>query len=68
MLLTRNRHTRSLTLPDTIDLAGPGTFGDPAAMSDDGRVVDATFDRGITGVGGVAVVDVRRRSVLVPWD
>ena len=46
MLLTRNRHTRSLTLPDTIDLAGPGTFGGPAAMSDDGRVVDATFGRG----------------------
>ena len=38
--------TRRLTLTDTIDLAGAGTFGDLAAMSKDGRLVYATFDRG----------------------
>ena len=60
--------TRSLTLTDTIDLAGSGTFGDLAAMSKDGRLVYATFDRGPTGVGGVAVVDIRRRALIDTWD
>jgi DNA-binding beta-propeller fold protein YncE len=60
--------TKSLTLTDTIDLAGSGTFGDLAAMSRDGRFVYATFDRGTTGVGGVAVVDIKRRVVIDTWD
>jgi hypothetical protein len=60
--------TRSLTVTDTIELAGPGTFGDLAAMSSDGRFVYATFDRGATGVGGIAVVDVRRHAVIDTWD
>ena len=60
--------TRSLTLTGTIDLGGSGTFGDLAAMSDDGRTVYATFDRGPTGVGGVAVVDVKRRAVVDTRD
>ena len=59
---------RSLTLSNTIALAGTGTFGDLAAMSRDGRLVYATFDRGTAGVGGVAVVDIRRRAVIDTWD
>jgi YVTN family beta-propeller protein len=60
--------TRHLTVTDTIDLAGPGTFGDLAAMSTDGRHVYATYDRGATGIGGVAVVDVDDRTVVDTWD
>jgi YVTN family beta-propeller protein len=60
--------TRSRTFIGSIDLAGAGTFGDLAAMSKDGRLVYATFDRGTTGVGGVAVVDVKRRAVIDTWD
>jgi hypothetical protein len=37
-------------------------------MSRDGRVVFATFDRGQTGIGGLAVVDVERRAVVDTWD
>ena len=60
--------TKSLTLTRTMELAGPGSFGDLAAMSDDGRTVYATFDRAPTGVGGVAVVDVKRRAVIDTWN
>jgi YVTN family beta-propeller protein len=60
--------TRSLELTATVDLAGAGSFGDLAAMSRNGRLVYATFDRGATGFGGVAVVDIRRRTVIDTWD
>lgn len=59
--------TESLTLSDTVSLGGSGTFGDLAAMSKDGRFVYATFDRGVAGVGGVAVVDIHNRSVVDTW-
>jgi DNA-binding beta-propeller fold protein YncE len=59
--------TKSRTLTGTIDLAGSGTFGDLAAMTKDGRLVYATFDRGATGIGGVAVLDVRRHAVIDTW-
>jgi DNA-binding beta-propeller fold protein YncE len=59
--------TRRLVVTATVDLAGAGSFGDLAAMSRNGRYVYATFDRGATGVGGVAVVDVRRRTVIDTW-
>lgn len=59
--------TRSLTLIGTVQVAGSGSFGDLAAMSPDGRLVYATFDRGAGGVGGVTVVDVRRRAVVGTW-
>ena len=59
--------TETLTLTSTVELGGAGTFGDLAAMSRDGRFVYATFDRGTTGVGGVAVVNVRRRMVVDTW-
>ncbi len=60
--------TRSLLVTATIPLAGEGSFGDLAAMSRNGRFVYATFDRGAMGVGGVAVVDVRRRTVVDTWE
>ena len=60
--------TRTRTLTATIDLAGPGTFGDLAAISADDRVVYATFDRGQPGTGGIAVVDTRTRTVIDIWE
>ena len=60
--------TSSLTLTTTIDLAGPGSFGDLAAMSADGRHVYATYDRGQTGIGGVAIVDIDARAVVGTFD
>ncbi len=60
--------TESLTLTGTVEIGGTGTFGDLAAMSKDGRFLYTTFDRGATGFGGVAVVDVRRRVVVDTWD
>jgi hypothetical protein len=52
----------------TVQIGGEGTFGDLAAMSRDGRPIFATFDRGPGGIGGVAVIDVCRRSVTRTWD
>ena len=64
--------TRTRTVTATLDLAGPATFGDLAAISADDRVVYATFDRGQTGTGGVAVVDIRtphrHRHLGLPRD
>ena len=60
--------TCSLTVDATVAIGGEGTFGDLAALSRDGRFVFATFDRGAGGTGGVAVVDVRRRTVVRTWD
>jgi DNA-binding beta-propeller fold protein YncE len=51
----------------TLPIAGTGTFGDLAVMTPDGRFVYATFDAGATGAGGVAVVDVRARTVVDTW-
>jgi DNA-binding beta-propeller fold protein YncE len=52
---------------ETIQLAGGGTFGDLAVMTHDGRFVYATFDAGSAGMGGVAVVDVKQRTVVDTW-
>jgi hypothetical protein len=52
---------------ETIPIAGTGTFGDLAVMTHDGRFVYATFDAGPSGTGGVAVVDVRARTVVDTW-
>ncbi len=60
--------TESLSVIESVPIGGRGTFGDLAAMSKDGRFVYATFDRAAAGVGGVAAVDVRRRSVVDTWD
>ena len=56
-------HTGSLRLKGTIDIGGPGTSGDLAVGSPDGRYVYATFDAGMTGQGGVAKVDLYRGTV-----
>jgi hypothetical protein len=51
-----------------VPIAGPGTFGDLAVMSHDGRYVYATYDANIPGTGGVAVVDVRTQTVVKTWQ
>ena len=60
--------TVDLTLLGRVQIGGAGTFGDLAVISDDGRFVYATFDAGLNGTGGVAVIDVRRRRVVDTWD
>ena len=59
--------TVNLSLIGTVQIAGAGTFGDLAVITNDGRHVYATFDAGASGTGGVAVVDVRKRTVLATW-
>ena len=44
------------------------TFGDLAVMTNDGHYVYATYDRGIPGSGGVAVIDVRRRAFVDSFE
>ena len=56
-----------LTLLGTVPIAGSGTFGDLAILSPNGRYVYATFDAGITGTGGVAVVDVQTGQRVGSW-
>ena len=60
--------TGTLAVTELVELAGADTSGDLAAISDDDRFVYATFDRGETGTGGVAVVDVEQRAVIDTWD
>jgi DNA-binding beta-propeller fold protein YncE len=60
--------TTSATLLGTVPIAGAGTFGNLAVISDDGRYVYATYDAAAGGRGGVAVVDVRTRSVVRTWE
>jgi DNA-binding beta-propeller fold protein YncE len=56
--------TDSLSLEQTLDIAGTGTFGDLAVASPDGRFVYAVYNALATGQGGVAKVDVRKRVVV----
>ena len=51
----------------TLPIAGANTFGDLAVMTNNGHYVYATFDAGAGGIGGVAVVDVRSRTVVATW-
>ena len=44
------------------------TFGDLGVMTNDGRYVYATYDRGIPGGGGVSIIDVRRREFVDNFD
>ncbi len=55
--------TDPLALEGTIDVAGPGTMGDLAVGSPDGRFVYMAFNALAGGQGGVAKVDVHRRAV-----
>ena len=59
--------TAALALRGTVQIGGPTTAGDLAVMTPDGRYVYATFDAGITGTGGVAVVHVPTRTVVATW-
>ncbi len=59
--------TDTLEFFDPVQIGGPGTFGDLAVMTNDGQYVYATFDGGVTGTGGVAVVNVRTRQVVNGW-
>ncbi len=59
--------TVNLTLRGTVPIAGAGTFGDLAVITNNGRHVLATFDAGAGGTGGVAVVDVHRGEVVATW-
>jgi len=59
--------TVKLALRGTLQIGGPGTFGDLGVITSNGRHVFATFDAGISGVGGVAVIDVRTRKVVDTW-
>lgn len=56
--------TDPLALEETLDVAGAGTFGDLAVPSPDGRFVYMTFDAMAGGQGGVAKVDVHRRTLV----
>ena len=59
--------TTNLSLLGRIQIGGAGTFGDLAVITGDGRYVYATFDAGVDGTGGVAVVDVQKRKVEATW-
>jgi YVTN family beta-propeller protein len=59
--------TVNLALLGTVQIARPGTFGDLAVITNNGRYVFATFDAGVSGIGGVTVVDVRTRQVVATW-
>jgi DNA-binding beta-propeller fold protein YncE len=56
--------TDPLSLEQTLDIAGTGTFGDLAIASPDGRFVYAVYDALAAGQGGVAKVNIRKRIVV----
>ena len=67
----------SLSFVDTLTLTafplvriGPEdtSLGDLAVMTQNGHFVYATYDNGITGTGGIAVVDARTREVVDRWQ
>ena len=60
-------NTVSASFEGTLPIGGTGTAGDLAVMTPDGRYVFATFDAGIPGTGGVAVVHVPTRTVVSTW-
>jgi DNA-binding beta-propeller fold protein YncE len=59
--------TVNLTLSGTVQIGGAGTFGDLGVIANNGRHVYATFDAGVSGIGGVAVIDVRTQTVVDTW-
>ena len=67
------RRLSPLSIPSTsrfaarVPIAGAGTFGDLAVITNNGRHVLATFDAGAGGTGGVAVVDVAQAKVVDTW-
>jgi DNA-binding beta-propeller fold protein YncE len=59
--------TVNLTLRGTVQIGGAGTFGDLGVITNNGHHVFATFDAGVSGIGGVAVIDVRTQTVVDTW-
>jgi DNA-binding beta-propeller fold protein YncE len=59
--------TVNLTLRGTVQIGGTGTSGDLGVITNNGRHVYATFDAGVSGTGGVAVIDVRTQTVVDTW-
>ena len=59
--------TVKVALSGRVEIGGPGTFGDLAVITPDGRFVYATFDSAASGTGGVAVVDVRSQKLVDVW-
>ena len=59
--------TVSPGLIGTVQIGPAGSFGDLAVMSGNGHYVFATFDNQAGGTGGVAIVDVRTRTVVRDW-
>jgi DNA-binding beta-propeller fold protein YncE len=61
--------TDALEASDPVSIGGSdtSTAGDLAVMTNDGQYVYATFDRGVTGTGGIAVVNVQTRQVVNAW-
>jgi len=57
-----------LELIGTVQIGQAGSMGDLAVMSGNGHYVFATFDNQASGIGGVAVVDVRTRTVVRDWQ
>ena len=51
-----------------VPIAGAGSAGDLAVMTQNGHFVFATYDRGATGKGGIVVVDVRTRQIVNTWE
>jgi len=77
LAITLRGSPAALAFVDSVNLESLGsvvfplngmTFGDLGVMTNDGRYVYATYDRGITGAGGVAVIDVRRREFVDSFD
>ena len=60
--------TDALEASGPVPIGGSDTAGDLAVMTNDGQYVYATFDRGMTGKGGIAVVDVQTRTVVQTWE
>ena len=60
--------TARLELIGTVQIGPAGSNGDLAVMSGNGHYVFATFDNLAGGTGGVAVVDVRTRTVVRDWQ
>ena len=59
--------TLTLTSLGLVQIGPAGSAGDLAVMTTNGHHVFATYDNGIAGTGGIAVVDVRTREVMDTW-
>ena len=60
-------NVETMTFIGTVPLAGAGTFGDLAVASPDRQRIYATFDAGVTGIGGVVVLDARTGQRVGSW-